>query len=137
VYKLAFAMPPCLASSRIARSGALPVAQRTNSSTAAANESDRSSTSCFNSVHDLKPYSRAPEQRGWISQELYEEEHISEHATTVWQALKSRTILLLAGLAFLNHFVLYTFAFWFPTMLKRQSLGRTFRVRFRSVLLQA
>ncbi len=63
----------------------------------------------------------APEQRRWISQELYEEKHISEHAITVWQALKSRTILLLAGLAFLNYLAFYTFAFWFPTMLKRQS----------------
>jgi ACS family tartrate transporter-like MFS transporter len=62
-----------------------------------------------------------PEQRRWISQELHEEKHISEHAITVWQALKSPTIMLLAGLAFLNYFVFYTFAFWFPTMLKRQS----------------
>jgi MFS transporter, ACS family, tartrate transporter len=62
-----------------------------------------------------------PEQRRWISQELHEEKHISEHAITVGQALKSRTIMLLAGLAFLNYFVFYTFAFWFPTMLKRQS----------------
>jgi ACS family tartrate transporter-like MFS transporter len=62
-----------------------------------------------------------PEQRRWISQELHEEKHISEHAITVGQALKSPTIMLLAGLAFLNYFVFYTFAFWFPTMLKRQS----------------
>src|ERR1700733_8581350 len=62
-----------------------------------------------------------PEQRRWISQELHEEKHISENAITVWQALKSRTIMLLAGLAFLNYFVFYSFAFWFPTMLKRQS----------------
>jgi MFS transporter, ACS family, tartrate transporter len=39
----------------------------------------------------------------------------------VGQALKSPTIVLMAGLAFLNYFVFYTFAFWFPTMLKRQS----------------
>jgi MFS transporter, ACS family, tartrate transporter len=63
----------------------------------------------------------APEQRQWIVQTLHEEKHISAQAITVWQALKSRTILLLAGLAFLNYFVFYTFAFWFPTMLKRQS----------------
>lgn len=63
----------------------------------------------------------APEQRQWITQELHQEKHFSEHAITVWQALKSRTILLLAGLAFLNYFAFYTFAFWFPTMLKRQS----------------
>ena len=42
-------------------------------------------------------------------------------AITVWQVLRSRTILLLALLTFLNYFVLYSFAFWFPTMLKRQS----------------
>ena len=63
----------------------------------------------------------APEQRQWITEELHQEKHFSEHAITVWQALKSRTILLLAGLAFLNYFAFYTFAFWFPTMLKRQS----------------
>ena len=37
------------------------------------------------------------------------------------QALKSRIILLLAGLTFLNYLVFYSFAFWFPTMMKRQS----------------
>lgn len=63
----------------------------------------------------------APEQQRWISQEIQKEKHVSEHAITVWQALKSPTILLLAGLAFLNYLVFYTFAFWFPTMLKRQT----------------
>src|SRR6266404_9648624 len=46
---------------------------------------------------------------------------ISVQKITVWQALKSRTILLLASVTFLNYFVFYSFAFWFPTMLKRQS----------------
>jgi ACS family tartrate transporter-like MFS transporter len=63
----------------------------------------------------------APEQRQWIAQELQGEKHISAQAITMWQALKSRTILLLAGLSFLNYLVFYSFAFWFPTMLKRQS----------------
>jgi MFS family permease len=62
-----------------------------------------------------------PEQRRWIVQELHQEKHVSEQAITVPHALKSRTILLLAGLTFLNYLVLYSFAFWFPTMLKRQS----------------
>jgi MFS transporter, ACS family, tartrate transporter len=62
-----------------------------------------------------------PEQRQWIAQELQGEKHISAQAITMWQALKSRTILLLAGLSFLNYLVFYSFAFWFPTMLKRQS----------------
>ncbi len=63
----------------------------------------------------------APEQRQWIEQKLQEEKPVSAQAITVWQALRSRTILLLASLTFLNYFVLYSFAFWFPTMLKRQS----------------
>jgi len=63
----------------------------------------------------------AHEQRQWIARELQEEKHLSARATTVWQALRSRTILLLAGLTFINYFALYSFAFWFPTMLKRQS----------------
>jgi MFS transporter, ACS family, tartrate transporter len=62
----------------------------------------------------------APEQRHWIEQKLQEEKPISAQAITVWQALKSHTILL-ASVTFLNYFVLYSFVFWFPTMLKRQS----------------
>ena len=42
-------------------------------------------------------------------------------AITALQALRSRTILLLASLTFLNYFMAYSFMFWFPTMLKRQS----------------
>src|SRR5262249_34965278 len=49
----------CRVSSLRARPWAAPVAQRTNSSTAAENESDRSSTCSRSSFHDLKPYSRA------------------------------------------------------------------------------
>jgi MFS transporter, ACS family, tartrate transporter len=63
----------------------------------------------------------APEQRQWIKQKLHEEKNISMQAITVWQTLKSRTILLLASLTFLNYFAFYSFAFWFPTMLKRQT----------------
>src|SRR5208283_2293725 len=39
----------------------------------------------------------------------------------VGEALKSRAVLLLAAVTFLDYFVLYSFYFWFPTMLKRQS----------------
>ena len=62
-----------------------------------------------------------PEQRQWIEQKLHEEKHTSVQATAVWLALKSRTVVLLAAVTFLNYFVFYSFAFWFPTMLKRQS----------------
>src|SRR3984957_7514403 len=52
-------MAGCLVSKRKARAAAAPVAQRTNSSTAAAKLNERSSTWSRNSFHDLKPYSRA------------------------------------------------------------------------------
>jgi ACS family tartrate transporter-like MFS transporter len=63
----------------------------------------------------------SPGQRQWIEQKLEEEKPVSAHAITVWQALRSRTIVLLATVTLLNYFVLYSFAFWFPTMLKRES----------------
>ncbi len=63
----------------------------------------------------------APEQRQWIAQKLSEEKPASGQAIPIKEALRSRTILLLASVAFLNYFALYSFVFWFPTMLKRQS----------------
>ena len=63
----------------------------------------------------------APTERQWIEQKLQQEKPTGQHAITVWQVLRSRTSLLLASLTFLSYFVLYSFAFWFPTMLKRQS----------------
>ena len=63
----------------------------------------------------------ASERRQWIEQKLQQEKPVGPEATTLRQALGSRTILLLASGTFLNYFALYTFVFWFPTMLKRQS----------------
>ena len=63
----------------------------------------------------------APERRQWIERKLEEEKPVNAQAVTMGQALRSRTVLLLASLTFLNYIVLYCFAFWFPTMLKRQS----------------
>jgi len=62
-----------------------------------------------------------PEHREWIEQKLQEEKQVAVRAITIGQALRSRAILLLAAVTFLNYFVFYSFAFWFPTMLKRQS----------------
>ena len=62
----------------------------------------------------------APTSRKWIEQTLREEAAGARKAGA-WQVLRSRTTLLLALLTFLSYFTLYTFAFWFPTMLKRQS----------------
>jgi ACS family tartrate transporter-like MFS transporter len=70
----------------------------------------------------------APERRQWIEQRLRDEKPISAQAFTVWQVLKSRNVLLLASLTFLNYFALYCLVFWLPTMLKRQSGLSDFRV---------
>jgi ACS family tartrate transporter-like MFS transporter len=61
------------------------------------------------------------EQQRWIDQTLDEEKPASNHKITTWQAMRSGPILLLSLVAFLQYFVFYTFAFWLPTMLKRQS----------------
>jgi MFS transporter, ACS family, tartrate transporter len=61
------------------------------------------------------------EERQWIQGKLGEEKSVGTQAMSIKLALRSRTILLLASVCFLNYFVFYTFYFWFPTMLKRQS----------------
>jgi MFS transporter, ACS family, tartrate transporter len=63
----------------------------------------------------------AAEQREWIENKLREEKPAGMQATPIGEALRSRTILLLAGVCFLNYFAYYAFLFWLPTMLKRQS----------------
>jgi ACS family tartrate transporter-like MFS transporter len=63
----------------------------------------------------------ASDQRRWIEQKLEEEKPAKVRSITISQALRSRTVLLLAAATFLNYFVFYSFAFWFPTVLKRQS----------------
>ena len=63
----------------------------------------------------------APEQRRWIEQKLKEEKPASVRSSTVWQAMRSRTTLLLASATFPAYFMSYTFIFWFPTVLKRLS----------------
>lgn len=62
-----------------------------------------------------------PEQRLCLQQKLAQEQASGESAVKMSQALKSPAVLLLSSIAFLNYFVLYSFAFWFPAMLKRQS----------------
>jgi MFS family permease len=62
-----------------------------------------------------------PEQRRWISQRLEAEKPSNRQSVSLGQALRSRTVLLLAGAAFLDYFAGYAVIFWFPTVLKRQS----------------
>ena len=63
----------------------------------------------------------ASDRRQWIGQELQQEKPVSIEAIKLRDVLRSRTVLLLASLTFLIYFANYTFVFWFPTMLKRQS----------------
>ena len=60
----------------------------------------------------------APAQQEWIQDRLREEIPSSSPRTSVWHALTSRTILLLATAAFISYLPMYSFAFWIPTMLK-------------------
>jgi len=61
------------------------------------------------------------EQRDWIAQTLEKQKPQGESSATVWDAFRSRRALLLAGIAFLNYSVFYSFIFWMPTILKRFS----------------
>jgi MFS transporter, ACS family, tartrate transporter len=61
------------------------------------------------------------EQRQWISQALQKEKPISQQSITIGQALRSRTVLLLATVAFLQYFIGYSVIFWLPTILQKQS----------------
>jgi ACS family tartrate transporter-like MFS transporter len=63
----------------------------------------------------------APEQRQWIDDKLREEKPVAVDAMPILEALKSRTIVLLASVCLLNYFAYYSFLYWLPTMLKRQS----------------
>ena len=58
------------------------------------------------------------EQRQWISRKLEEEKPPNRQSFSLGQALRSRTVLLLAAAAFLNYFTGYAVIFWLPTVLK-------------------
>jgi MFS transporter, ACS family, tartrate transporter len=61
------------------------------------------------------------EQQQWISRKLKQEKPLSRPSISLGQALRSRTVVLLAAAAFLDYFVGYAVIFWLPTVLKRQS----------------
>ncbi len=70
----------------------------------------------------------APEQRQWIENNLQEEKPPDVQTMPILQALRSRTIVLLATVCLLNYFAYYSFLFWLPTMMKRQSGFSDFNV---------
>jgi ACS family tartrate transporter-like MFS transporter len=61
------------------------------------------------------------EQKQWIEHKLRDEKELDASKMSIGRALRSRAIVLLAIAGFLNNFLIYCFAFWFPTMLKRLS----------------
>jgi MFS transporter, ACS family, tartrate transporter len=63
----------------------------------------------------------AVEQREYIDRTLAEGRPVQARALTVWQALRCRTVLLMAALTFFNYLASYSFIFWFPTLLKRRA----------------
>ncbi len=63
----------------------------------------------------------AAEQRQWVGQTLHEEEPVTAKSITVWDALGSRAVLLMALAIFFAYLAFYSFIFYFPSMLKHQS----------------
>jgi ACS family tartrate transporter-like MFS transporter len=63
----------------------------------------------------------APEERQWIERTLEKEKPAEVRSITIWQALRSRTILILSAAAFFDYFQGYCLVFWLPTMLQRQT----------------
>ena len=59
-----------------------------------------------------------PEQRQWISRRLEEEKPPNPQSVSLGEAVRSRTVLLLAVAAFLSYFTGYAVIFWLPTVLK-------------------
>lgn len=75
-----------------------------------------------------------PEQRRATEQKLLEERAAGGPSASMWQALRSRTVLLLAASTLFSYFALYSFVFWFPTVLKRESGLSDMRVGLFGVL---
>jgi MFS transporter, ACS family, tartrate transporter len=61
----------------------------------------------------------APERQQWITQKLEEEKPVNARSMSVWHALRSPVVLVLAAVAFLAYFAGYSVYFWLPTLLKR------------------
>jgi sugar phosphate permease len=80
-------------------------------------------TLAFFFLTDWPPQARwlTAEQRQWISHKLEQEKPLSRQSITIYQALRSRTVLLLITAAFLQYFIGYSVIFWLPTILQKQS----------------
>jgi len=61
----------------------------------------------------------APKRREWIEKKLDDERPSAAQTFTVWQALGSRSVLVMAVATFFNYAMGYCLYFWLPIMLKR------------------
>ena len=62
-----------------------------------------------------------PEERNWLSGRLQQENQAGAKSFNIRQALRSRPVILLTGVNFLQYIGFYSFVFWFPSMLKQLS----------------
>ena len=60
------------------------------------------------------------DERIWVREKLAEEKPVTK-TRSMGEALRSRVVLLLAVVAFLDYLAGYTVIFWLPTILKRQT----------------
>lgn len=61
------------------------------------------------------------DQKRWLQETLLEEKASNGKVITAGRGMLSRGVLLLGAVAFLDYLMAYTFVFWLPTVLKRQS----------------
>jgi ACS family tartrate transporter-like MFS transporter len=57
--------------------------------------------------------------RSWLEERLRQERAPGARRDSAFEALRSRSVLMLAAAYFMNNPAAYVFFFWFPTMLKR------------------
>jgi MFS transporter, ACS family, tartrate transporter len=65
------------------------------------------------------------DQRQWISRKLEQEKPLNRESISIGQAMRSRTVLLLATAAFLQYFIGYSVIFWLPTILSQSGFSDT------------
>jgi len=63
------------------------------------------------------------DQRQWISRKLEQEKPLNRESISIGQAMRSRTVLLLANAAFLQYFIGYSVIFWLPTILSQSGFS--------------
>jgi ACS family tartrate transporter-like MFS transporter len=61
----------------------------------------------------------ADDERHWLEGSLHQQ--TAAGAVSVWQALRSRMVVLFSITLIFSYFMAYSFNFWLPTILKRQS----------------